>query len=263
LAAPSKNTLVDVILLALGSTPLRELGLDALRGVLASDPRLSILDGAVDLDPVWEVISSQPGFDVELAGPPLCYVKTLEERLGVAVRLPRSLADLTDSEVRLRGSRCRPAREEIERILRPIELARSREVPPVTASRRGPVPGKRLALIIAAGLALVASLVYLGTFIATHVQRAPTFATMDLAELSPDLPLVSARTWGGEVHAILSDTSWLRQPEATRRLQLEHSLERLAASRKVTVLIVKDESGRARATAQLFGRPPRVQVRFY
>ncbi len=263
-AAPSKNTLVEVVVAALSTTRLRDIGLGALKGVLASDPRLSILDGAIDLQPVWDVLEAQPGFDAEIAGPPLCFVKTIEDKLGVEVRLPATLAALPAGEVRSVASRCRPPREEIERILGGGEPERRARTAPIAVEGppAPPRPTGRLITTVLAAVVAAASLIFLVVYLAGNMQQTPSLRNLDPAEFSGDIPLAGARMWGTEVHATLADPAWMRQPEASRRKQLEQALDRLAA-RKLTTLIIEDESKRPRASVQLFGRPPRPFVRFY
>ena len=264
ISAASKNTLVDVIVAALSTTKLRDVGLQALRGVLASDPRLSILDGSVDLQAVWETLEGQPGFEASDAGPTLCYVKTLEDRLGVQIRLPRALGDLPIEEVRLRANRFNPPRAEIERILGGGSGERAKSVvsEPVAVGRRPPTT-RRLVGAIAAAILGLGSITFSVVYIFNHMPHTVTFKSLDPGEFSGDIPISSARTWGTEVHATLADASWLKLPEALRRKQLERALDRLLM-RRLTTLIVEDEGRQPRATAQLGGgRQPRVFIRFF
>ena len=90
-----------------------------------------------------------------------------------------------------------------------------------------------------------------------------TFRAIDTAEFTGDIPISSARMWGSEARAVLTDTGWLRQPLETRQKQMAQTLDRLAVRRGVSTLIIEDDAKRLRASAQRFGKAAKVQVRFY
>src|SRR5262245_14394836 len=72
--ALSKRTALDVIVLAFANSDVREtVGTDALRMVL--DPRYIEMvrtPGVLDLQLVWDILKTQPGFDPANAAAPLC-----------------------------------------------------------------------------------------------------------------------------------------------------------------------------------------------
>src|SRR5262249_46063368 len=105
------------VLLGLGQSKLKDTGLNAMRGVLLSDARLAVLDGAVDLQAVWDLLEAQPNWDPNAALGPLCFVKSLQQRLQIKVKLPAAMAKLTDAEIVKHGAQCRPKRDEIERAI--------------------------------------------------------------------------------------------------------------------------------------------------
>src|SRR5215470_1482993 len=113
----TKNAIVELILLAFADSKLKDLGLPAMRGVLRSDPKLAVLDGECDLASVWELLEAQPGFDPSAAVAPFCYLKTLEPRMNVTLRLPAKLGTLSEADIVRNAGGCKPDREEIERVL--------------------------------------------------------------------------------------------------------------------------------------------------
>jgi hypothetical protein len=264
----TKNVIVELVLLGLARSRLKDTGLDALRGVLLSDARLAVLDGEVDLQPVWDVLEGQPGWDAAAARGPFCFVKSLEPRLQVTVNLPGAMATLTAAEIAGHAAGCRPKRDDIERAIAdepPRRRRWSREVKAVAAPRAEPAaatPRWKKALGIGAAAVTCVSLVYLAHLLVDELGGPTKPTRMEPAEVSSSIPLRSVEQWGNEVHAVLADPSWLAEPEPARRKQLEGALGRLAA-RKLGVLVITDEANRTRATAQSFGRPPQTFVRFY
>jgi hypothetical protein len=261
-APATKNQVIELVIVALGST---HEGLKALRGVLASDPRLAVLDGAVDLEPVWTVLEAQPDFQREAATAAMCYVKGLEGRLGVQMRMPAALADLSAEERAEAARGCRARRENVDRLIEgQAPPSRSPALTEATAALRPRSDAPRRGRIISAvaGLVAVLSLAFVAYTVVSNLTGTPRYRTIDAAEFAGDIPIGSARAWGTEVRASLVDPAWMRQPEERRRRQLEIALDRLA-QRSLTTLIVEDEGRRTRATAQLFGSSRRVQVRFY
>src|SRR5262245_41980597 len=110
--AITKNVIVELVLLGLEQSKLKDTGLSALRGVLLSDKRLAVLDGAVDLQTVWDLLEGQPEWNAENALPPFSFVKSLESRLHITVKLPAAMGGLTEADIARHGASCRPKRED-------------------------------------------------------------------------------------------------------------------------------------------------------
>lgn len=270
-AAPkstTKNVIVELVLLGLAQSKLKDTGLGAMRGVLLSDARLAVLDGAVDLQCVWDLLEGQPGWDAEAALGPLCFVKALETRLAVTVKLPAPMSGLSPEEISRRAAGCRPKREDVDRAI-------SGEIPekkkkglaeftaPVAMPGTAPrTPQWKKVMAVLAAAATLVSLVVLIHLAISELGGSPTLTPLDTTDFAGDIPLKSAERWGTEVHAVLGDPSWMRQPEPKRRAQLERAMSRLAA-RQYGTLVITDDAKRTRATAQMFGRPPKVFIRFY
>src|SRR5262249_36043109 len=113
----SKQTIVELLVLALHETELKDMGLDAMRAVLRSDPRLSVLDGALDLEPVWELLSHQPEFKADPSAEARCFVKGLEARLGISLKMPSGLAEFSELDIQRRGALVKPKREDVDKII--------------------------------------------------------------------------------------------------------------------------------------------------
>jgi hypothetical protein len=269
----TKNTIVELILLGLAQSPLKDLGLDAMRGVLSSDPRLAVLDGSVDLETIWELLEGQPDFNAGAAVAPFCFVKSLEPRLQIVVRLPKKLADLTENDIIKIAGQCRVKREHIDRAIEGAALKESAPRPKAkydqTTPLFRPLPSlqeelttKKKILAGVSAVVVLASLVIVVYTLFSETASEPKYVRIDTSSFAGDIPLRSAEKWGGEVHAALSDPTWLRQPDDKRRKQMETALQRLS-DQQLGVLIIEDEAKKARAIGQVFGKPPKMYVRFY
>ena len=211
--AATKNVIVELVVAGLAQSKLKDTGLSALRGVLLSDKRLAVLDGAVDLQAVWDVLESQPGFDANAALGPFSFVKSLESRLLVNVKLPAAMAQLTDAEITKHAAACRPKREEIERAISgeaPKKKRWSLSMKPVTIEpvERSVLPRWKKALGIGAAAVTLVSLVFLAHLIISELQGPLKPSGMDPLEVSGSIPLKSVERWGNEVHAVLADPTW-------------------------------------------------------
>ncbi|HKA86403.1 MAG TPA: hypothetical protein VKE22_02020 [Haliangiales bacterium] len=272
----SKQTVIELLILAFGETELRDMGLDAMRGVLRSDPRLAVLDNALDLGPVWELLSGQPDFRPEPATAAILFVKSLEGRLGIALKLPDELAELSEVDVVRAAEKVRPKRAAVDKILaaRTVEeVPTSGAMPPRPKGEPGPLwapspPRKprfripRRAILVGAAVVVVASAAWMTIYLMTNTARTPQFQSIDLGFAS-GIPLKDAGIWSAEVHATLGDAGWLARPAEEKKAALASAVARLHARHpEVRALVVKDGAHGVRATAQWVDKGPPV-VRLY
>ncbi len=264
--ATTKNVIVELVLLGLSLSKLKDTGLSAMRGVLLSDARLAVLDGAVDLQAVWDLLEAQPGWDPNAALGPLSFVKSLEHRLQVKVKLPAAMGKLSESEIVRYAATTRPKRDDIERAIRgdPPEKKRFMEAtaPLPQLNQTSDLPRWKKILFRAAIAVTVLAVGFLAYAVYDEVRGPAKATTFAVSDVGPEIPLKSAERWGGEVHAVLADASWMKLPEPKRREQLERALRRLS-DHEVSVLVLEDDAKRVRASAQLFGKPPKLFVKFY
>src|SRR2546423_474312 len=100
------RVLVDALLLCLArSSVAKAIDVQTLRSVFESALGELWREGEFRLQPVWKILTSQPGVSSKELAPVMLVFKTLEERLMVQVRLPDPLASLPKSELlRLRDA---------------------------------------------------------------------------------------------------------------------------------------------------------------
>lgn len=231
MAATSPGTLIDVIVLVFARSELKNLvGTDALRTVLSGSQRALFPEpGAMSLQPVWELIESQPGFDADLAIPPMCRLKAWENQLKVKVEMPEPLAHLDLATREKKAMECNVGDDELYKIIKvkpPGALPEKKDVTRAieststaeeNARKRGASLSTKIAAILAVlGLAAAGVSIYL-----TLGRTSGSTVRLSASELSSDIPLTDARRNGSLVVATLSDIKWLDKPEAERRLQLE------------------------------------------
>src|SRR5262249_38612224 len=206
-----------------------------------------------------------------VAMPRCCWLKRFDPKLGLTLRLPVKIGPLTETEIIKNAGGCRPKREDIDKVLAGEKDAQKvRPKAEITAPLIAPLPSalhdtispRKKILGIFSALVVLASIVIVGRALLGDMVGTPKLTKIEPRLFAGDVPLRSARKWGTEVHASLADARWLSQPEEQRRQQLEKAVQRLA-DQQLGVLIIEDDSNRTRATAQFFGKPPKVFVRFY
>lgn len=228
MAATPPGTLIDVIVLVFARSELKNLvGTDALRTVLSGSQRALFPEpGAMSLQPVWELIESQPGFDADLAIPPMCRLKAWENQLLVKVEMPEPLAHLDLATREKKAMECNVGDDELYKVIKVRPAPEKKEVTRAlestsaaeeNARKQGSNLSTKVAAIFAVlGLAAAGVSVYL-----TLGSTSGSTVRLSASELSSEIPLTDARRNGTLVVATLSDMTWLDKPEAERRLQLE------------------------------------------
>jgi hypothetical protein len=271
MVAPKKELVIDTLVLAFSRSRLRDVvGTDALRSVLDIQYRDMVRGNELLLQPLWSLLSEQPGFDADAAKPPLARFKRLEGKLGVVVTLPEAMVGLGEVELMSLAGGCEVSETDLEKLVRQhdpaaqAELASKRaaaldaadavERKAARASSRGPL------VIVAAVIALAAF-----GFTGWQVYRAVSAPAASFDQLKVDLglPAASSVRRGAEAVVTLVDDTWLRKPVAEREAAMSGALQRAAAS-GINVLVVKNKAGVVKATAQFFkeGGQRTVRVRF-
>lgn len=108
-----KNTIVELLVLLFSHSAVKTIvGTDALRSVLGIRYQDMRRGNTLELEPLWEILCDQPGFDEAAGAPPLCKFKHLEDKLAIDVVLPVALADMSARDVeRLAASLPVPSRD--------------------------------------------------------------------------------------------------------------------------------------------------------
>ncbi len=120
-ARPKKKIVVDLLCLCIEHSRLREvLSVDTVRYVVESALGQIYREGEFRLEPLWALLSKEPGLTPEMSAAPLLAFKALEERISLRVRLPADVigmaplkqAELT-KQVALPGEKLEPLVEEL------------------------------------------------------------------------------------------------------------------------------------------------------
>jgi hypothetical protein len=247
--APSKRTIVEAIVLAFSKSDVREVvGTDALKTVLdARYVEMVRTPGLLQLQPVYDLLASQPGFRPELAAAPFCRVKLWEHRLRIPVELPRELSGLTSLDLDRQAQRCRVPDEDLARLLHQdgAPAARPREqaaagaphVAPTPGASAGPSPRRRVIayLLFALGMLGAGG----STWWALAGGRVETLSP---AQISTDIGLKAVRRSGSTIGAVLADTSaWMSHAPAERQRLLMHAFENVQAIGAARLVLMDDQ----------------------
>ena len=241
---PASSTLIDVIVLCFAKSELKSLvGTDALRSVLDGAQRdLFPSPEVMALQPVYELLESQPGFDADKAVAPFCRIKQWENQLRVRVDMPHQL-DVLDRKTREeKAFLCNAFDSDLDKLLAPpvekkkVEVVEKKDDGPITTA----------SFYKRTKIALVAALIGLAaagvSFYLTFRKGGGNATTLQAADISTDVPIKDVRLSGNVIVATLTDPNWMTKPEATRRSDL------LAATSKIRIqganrLIVVDAKG--------------------
>lgn len=256
-----KTALIDVVVLVFARSRLRDVvGTDALKMLLSGSHReLFPEPRTLTLQPVWELLESQAGFDPELATPPLCRLKLLEDKLQIAVRLPVALAALDRAAIEARATECMVTFAEVDKVIAPprtttppplraIEVVSISQPSASSGSSRAKLAA--VAAVIGLGAAGVSAYFtfYAGDDSGDHSTQVPP------AEISRDIPLREVRLEGTSLLGVLADPKWSIQPEALRRRQLEDTAPAVRAHGGTTLIVV-DPGGIPAGSLLLIGKP--------
>src|SRR6266545_5157252 len=122
-AAPPSRVPLEALILAFSHSRAKVLvGTDALRSVLSGQYRELYREGVFTLEPVWQLLSQQPGFDPEHARPPLCRFKAWEKELRLTIHLPQAMAHLVAREVTELASLVVVPAHELARVLQGAQV---------------------------------------------------------------------------------------------------------------------------------------------
>jgi hypothetical protein len=242
----NKKTIVDAIVLAFAHSEVREVvGTDALRMVLdARYVEMVQKQGTLNLQPLWELLKTQPGFQPEQSLAPLCKIKLWEPRLGLPIELPRELGGLGVIERDKQAAKCKVPETELNRVLNPQASGPIAVPRQASGAVKGPAEAQpaqnRRRVMVAAGLMALAVAGVAGALLWTFAGGPQT---LPVSEVSREIPLKEVKLMGDLVGGVLSDrTAWLGQPELERRRQLQSALEH-AHAHGATRLVLMDDQG--------------------
>jgi hypothetical protein len=284
-AGPPGRVPLEALILAFAHSRAKSLvGTDALRSVLSGQYRQLQRDGNFDLEPVWELLAQQPGFDPDQVRPALCRFKTWEGHLGVSILMPAAMTGLDEGERMTLAAMVFVPAQELSRVLQGKQVPS--EVPGPSASApepeaRPPAPrsdkvapavtvavaarepllrrltrGQRRFLEIAAIILAVIGFAVAGV----QLQRGCSTPAWDQigTRFAGEIPLRAAERQGPEVSGSLQDSRWLGLAAPVRTAHLKRALE--ALPRDVQVFFVRDGDGQVRAIARWFGQPRQISI---
>lgn len=269
--APGQKEHVEALVLAFSNSRAKSLvGTDALRTVVSGQYRELLQDGKLNLEGVWGLLESQPGFDPELVKPPLARFKLWESDLGIDIVLPQAMSQLAALEVRSLADRCRVPEAELDKVLargryteqeRAARAARVAEADGQISEPKSDEPRQsRPVLLIVAIVVALASFGVTGFFLWKAFSRPPPdkIATT----FAPKIPLAKAERSGVDVGATLKDEAWLSKPADEKRSAMTEAIETLKRE-GVRTFYIRDKNGKVRAMAQSYDKGSKVRIQFF
>jgi hypothetical protein len=266
-----RNTVLDAIALAFGHSKLADVvGTTALRTALSARYVEIAHGGNIDLQIVWDTIQDEAQFDWDAGVPPVCAIKTWEDRLGATVLLPPHLDVLTPQDVARRAAECDVPRAEVqalfdtpeqraERAAAAQQAAAAREAAAAPAAVAGAGGWRRRREVgIAAAIVSVLAVAF-GAYRLVGLVGGGEWDSLGAMELAGGIPAASAEKLGDQVGLRLSDDAWLAKPRAEIEAAMAAALRGLQ-DRGVAVVFVRDSAGTPRVSAQWSGFD--VQTRF-
>ncbi len=152
--APAQPIVVDLLVFAVAKTALREhLSAEEFRAQISDQYEALVSGDRLRLQVMWDLFAPRTGFDPKLAACPMCWLKTLENRLGVLVELPGPLAQLKSSEVATNAAKVFVRREDVDRLLGPDTGVRVRSTTPLLATMGRAAKGTPLPATLEPGAA--------------------------------------------------------------------------------------------------------------
>lgn len=258
----------DAIVLAFSRSELRDVvGTDALRTALDGLAKDMLAGDTLRLQPLWDLLESQPGFARNAAAPPILRIKTWQIRLGLDVELPAAFGDVGDEDCTRYAAECKVTPDELEAVLTPRTPTPTpvpTPVPAAPAAKRTPkrattAPPVREAREAARARAeqrrkrwsLIAGGAVLAAIVSITISLWPSHGEneLDASALTTEIPLTHVRKSGAMIAAVLGDPSWLAKPEDVRKKQLEEALAK-AHALDATQIIMFDPKGQIVASVQ-------------
>ncbi len=229
--------MIDALVLVFSHSAIATIvGTDALRSVLAVEYHDMVKDGVFDMQQLWELLADQPGFDPAAAAPPLCLIRTWQDKLGLEMRLPEALAEMDDRDRALEANKCRVPTAEIKLLFRMTSAPRPAparpDTPSASDSRRAarnraatPPPVKRRPAWQGwlAGIVALATLGFTGATLYGHCNRSAGEWSPAQVKLN-DLPTRSVTRMGSQVRAEVDAGEWSKLDADVKRQKLRAAL---------------------------------------
>jgi hypothetical protein len=247
----SATTLIDVIVACCSRSELKPLvGTDALRTVLVgADMQRAMFPerGMMTLQPLYDLLTEQAGFDHAHAIVPLCRIKEWQSQLGVQIELPVALAEMTPEERAEAANASEVTSDDLAVILVPpappsavasppapvrkkpqtLELGMAAWTEPTRLSKYGKL------VMVAAALSVIAA----GVSLYLTLRTTDDVEHLEPKSISADIPLANVRRSHDVIVATISDPAWIAKPERERRAQLEAAADNVRAHGKRLLLV--------------------------
>jgi hypothetical protein len=238
-----------------------KVGVDALRSVLHGRYRDIVYGGMIHLQPVWELLEQQPGFDAEAARPPFAALKSWQDEMQIEVELPTAMAAATATEIMAWSSHCPVPRATRRRALAAVSGVSAAELGTKGGAKKANKKAgeqRRPSLVALLAFVAVLGLGFAGYTIFQYIGSSGEFEEASLP-VTGELPVTAQKRLGSQLSVQVAD-EWFDSSEDERNADLEEMMSGLQRF-QITTLVVQDQSGAVRGSAQWFGVPPKLVIR--
>lgn len=267
MAKLSQDRIANLIIYAFSRSDVAEVvGHSALRAVIRGIFRDMYQDEELHLQPLWEVLQEQPGFDLSDATPVACKLKVWEDRMGFyEVVLPDILSGSDGLDILDWADMLDVSDADVDKVLAGEWAPKQLQEPePTTKAPSGKKKKKArekadLSSLLHGWLLPLAALAlalfgFVGYTIYGFVTQSPAFE--DVSADFRKIPVTDVKRLGTTVGAVLNDDSWLLIPKAERRTQLGQVLASMETDDiESIVVLTKDKKVLASATRGAEGGP--------
>jgi len=260
--SPTSSTLIDVIVLVFAKSELKAVvGTDALRTVLEGSHRALFPEpDTLALQPVYDLLEDQPGFDKDKVVAPMCRIKSWEAQLKTKVLLPSALEGLDRRAIDDKAMGVGAFDSDLDKLLKPTSVNTpvpiTRVLESETVSEKEARAGNRRVQIAAAAalLGLAAAGVSIYMFV-VNPSSDTTVVTITPTELSNQIPMTSVqKSEDGVVVGVLGDQTWIEKPESERRVQMQLMIDKLRAQNATGFMLI-DRKGTPIGSVFVRGKP--------
>jgi hypothetical protein len=255
-----RRVLIDALMMCLSKSRVMQV-VDAktTRGVLDSAAVEMWREGEFRLDPVWKILTAQPGLSAEDVAPPLLMFKAYEKELGVSVRMPQALSAIPRGEqVRLRDAlgiqradfakaidemkvlaAAEAAERQTQNLARAAEASADKDEPRRPSTQKSAQIKKPQSKLLAAllGAAALGAIVF-GVWFATR----DTSAQFPLGDVAGSLQLANGRAVGPSLTASISDPRWETMSRDERKKAVSAVMD-IEVGKSIRSMILLDGNG--------------------
>ena len=267
-----RKILVEAMTMCLERSKVREVVDGAtIRSVLSSAINEMWRGGELNVEVLWKILRQQPELSEEEAALPLLTLSTYQQRLGLRIKLPDSLAEvpqeqclllrdgvgLTEASLDKAVEQLRALEVEEDSRRESARLVDQASAAPITGPKPK-LPSRRGTSALVGIVVAIVGLAVSGFSLYFFVLR-DTGNVVELSHVSDVVPLTEGRRAQGSLAARIADPTWETLSKDEKQKRARKLFERLSTM-SLQIITLTDESGRTRVVITALGGEPDVQI---